>query len=131
MIHYPVQYFTRFHFRSSELMVFPGYKVGSLQLVDLSTTVKAVSQSPVVISAHDHELTYITINRAGTLIATASERGTIIRVWDSINRVQLVELRRGSDPAHLHCISFSSDDQFLCCSSDKGTVHIFALQNYK
>ena len=66
-------------------------------------------------------------------------------------RVQLVELRRGADQvnlffgknkkignssqnpifhlqARIHCINFSCGDEWLCCSSDKGTVHIFALQ---
>ena len=26
---------------------------------------------------------------------------------------------------------FSLGDEWLCCSSDKGTVHVFALQDYK
>jgi hypothetical protein len=43
----------------------------------------------------------------------------------------LVELRRGTDQALLYCISFSRGDDWLCCSSDKGTVHIFALQDYR
>ena len=30
--------------------------------------------------------------------------------------------------ARIHCINFSCGDEWLCCSSDKGTVHIFALQ---
>ena len=49
----------------------------------------------------------------------------------SIARVMLVELRRGSDPAILYCLNFSPGDEWLCCSSDKGTVHVFALQDYK
>ena len=43
----------------------------------------------------------------------------------------LVDLRRGSDPAILYCLNFSPGDEWLCCSSDKGTVHVFALQDYK
>ena len=33
--------------------------------------------------------------------------------------------------ARIYCINFSCSDEWLCCSSDKGTVHIFALQDYK
>ena len=65
------------------------------------------------------------------MIATASGKGTLIRIWDAAERQMLVELRRGTDQALLHCINFSSDNAWLCCSSDKGTVHIFALQDYK
>lgn len=33
------------------------------------------------------------------------------------------------DPATVYCINFSLDSDFLCCSSDKGTIHIFALKD--
>ena len=46
-------------------------------------------------------------------------------------QVRVKELRRGTDPATLYCINFSNDGEFLCCSSDKGTVHIFALRETK
>lgn len=36
------------------------------------------------------------------MIATASVQGTLIRVWDSVRRSLLVELRRGADPATLY-----------------------------
>jgi hypothetical protein len=65
------------------------------------------------------------------MIATASVKGTLIRIWDSTQRIMLVELRRGSDPATLYCLNFSLGDEWLCCSSDKGTVHVFALQDYR
>ena len=65
------------------------------------------------------------------MIASASVKGTLIRIWDSVRRVMLVELRRGSDQATLYCINFSPRDEWICRSSDKGTVHIFALQDYR
>ena len=137
----------------SDLMVFPGYKTGSVQLLNLATTEQKVSSAPVTINAHQNELCCLAINQQGTMIATASVKGTLIRIWDSAQRVMLVELRRGSDPAMLYCINFSIGmrlvawiilqitkdwlkmnalgDEWLCCSSDKGTVHVFALQDYR
>ncbi|WAQ97571.1 WIPI4-like protein [Mya arenaria] len=47
--------------------------------------------------------------------------GTLIRVFDANKKSQLLELRRGADPAKLYCISFSLDSAYLCASSDKGT----------
>lgn len=35
--------------------------------------------------------------------------------------------RRGADRAEIYSICFSPNSQLLACSSDKGTVHIFAL----
>merc|ERR1711976_1115532 len=111
-------------------MVFPGYKAGSVQILNLATTEQKVSSAPVTINAHQNELCCLAINQQGTMMATASVKGTLIRIWDTVLRVMLVELRRGSDPAILYCLNFSPGDEWLCCSSDKGTVHIFALQNY-
>jgi len=114
-----------------EVMVFPGYKTGSIQMVDLYSTEQRVSSAPVSINAHKNELCCIAVNQQGTMVATASVKGTLIRIWDTSRRVQLVELRRGVDDAHVYCINFSPSDEWLCCSSDKGTVHIFALQDYR
>ena len=116
---------------SHDLMVFPGYKTGSVQILNLATTEEKVSSAPVTINAHKTELAVISVNQHGTMIATASVKGTLIRIWDSMQRVMLVELRRGSDPAILYCLNFSPGDEWLCCSSDKGTVHVFALQDYR
>ena len=114
-----------------DLMVFPGYKTGSVQILNLATTEQKVSSAPVTINAHKSELNCLAVNQQGTMIATASVKGTLIRIWDSVQRIMLVELRRGSDPAILYCLNFSPGDEWLCCSSDKGTVHVFALQDYR
>lgn len=62
----------------------------------------SVSSAPVWIPAHKSEIACLALNQQGTRIATASNKGTLIRVWDSTTRQQLVELRRGSDNAYLN-----------------------------
>ena len=42
----------------------------------------------------------------GSMIASASVKGTLIRIWDTVRRIMLVELRRGSDNAVIYCINF-------------------------
>ncbi|XP_066998614.1 WD repeat domain phosphoinositide-interacting protein 4 [Anabrus simplex] len=111
------------------LLAFPGHKLGSVQLVDLANTEAGISSAPVTINAHQGELACLAVNQQGTLVATASNKGTLIRVWDTLRRSLSAELRRGCDPATLYCINFSRDSEFLCCSSDKGTIHIFALKD--
>ena len=46
-----------------EFMVFPGYKTGSLQIINMSTTEQHVSSAPVTINAHQNELYCIAINQ--------------------------------------------------------------------
>lgn len=112
-----------------QLLVFPGHKCGSLQLVDLSNTKPGISSAPFTINAHQSEIACIALNQQGSVVASASRKGTLIRLFDTQTKEKLVELRRGTDPATLYCINFSHDSSFLCASSDKGTVHIFALKD--
>ena len=108
---------------------FPGPKAGSIQLVNLNVRQLGVSSSPCIINAHQHEIACVALNQSGTLVATASKKGTLIRVYEIKSKRQTIELRRGADPAALYCINFSADSAYLCASSDKGTVHIFALKD--
>jgi len=74
-------------------------------LQDLSVTEMGMSSAPQSISAHQGEVACLALNSQGTLVATASDKGTLIRVWDTAKRSLLVELRRGSDPATLYWYS--------------------------
>ncbi|XP_046566533.1 WD repeat domain phosphoinositide-interacting protein 4-like [Haliotis rubra] len=112
-------------------LVFPGHKCGSVQVVDLEMTQPEHTVSPVTINTHQSELACLALDQKGKLLATASRKGTLIRVFDVATKKLVVELRRGADPAVLYCISFSADSAFLCASSDKGTVHIFAVKDTK
>lgn len=69
---------------------------------DLANTEIGVSSAPVWIAAHQNELGCLALNQQGTRIATASNKGTLIRVWDSSSKNLLVELRRGTDPATIY-----------------------------
>lgn len=112
----------------SQMCVFPGPKSGSIQLVDLDVSKIGFSSKPCIINAHQHDIACITMNQLGTYVATASKKGTLIRVFEVKSRRQLMEFRRGTDAASLYCLSVSADSAYLCASSDKGTVHIFAVK---
>ncbi|VVC26648.1 WD40/YVTN repeat-like-containing domain,WD40-repeat-containing domain,WD40 repeat [Cinara cedri] len=112
-----------------QIVVYPGNKIGSINIMDISNTDIYSSTAPVILNAHQGEISCLALNQQGTLLASASTKGTLIRIWDTIRKTKIAELRRGSDPATLYCINFSPNSEFLCCSSDKGTVHIFALKD--
>lgn len=67
------------------------------------------------------------MNVDGSRIASASEKGTLIRLWDCHTGDLLREFRRGTDRAVIYCLAFNQSSTFLACSSDKGTIHIFSL----
>jgi autophagy-related protein 18 len=80
-----------------------------------------------VIEAHNSPLSCIALNNDGTLLATASEKGTIIRVFSVPDAQKLYQFRRGSIPARIYSMSFNSTSTLLSVSSATETVHIFRL----
>ncbi|KAK9945626.1 hypothetical protein M0R45_011131 [Rubus argutus] len=64
----------------------------------------------------------------GQLLATASSKGTLIRIFNTLDGSLLQEVRRGADRAEIYSLAFSSTAQWLAVSSDKGTVHVFNLK---
>lgn len=105
------------------LVAFPGRGFGDAELVDLAATDRA----PLLIDAHEGALSALAMNVEGSLLATASEKGTLVRIFDTEGGAKLFELRRGAQPAAIHCLNFSHDARLLCVSSDHGTVHVFNL----
>lgn len=82
-----------------------------------------------LINAHDGTINCISLNYNGSRLATASEKGTLIRIFDTFTGEKLQEVRRGTERADIYSIAFSPDSRFFCTSSDKGTIHIFSLNN--
>lgn len=80
-----------------------------------------------LINAHDTLIACLALNIDGTLLATASEKGTVIRVFKVVDGTFALELRRGSEKADINCIAFDSSSKFISCSSDRKTIHIFSL----
>ncbi|AGO85892.1 WD40-repeat containing protein [Pandoravirus salinus] len=85
------------------------------------------NRAPSTIAAHEMPIARLALNADGSLLATTSEKGTVVRVWDTASGEKRVELRRGKDPALISTLSFSRDSRWLAVSSDRGTVHIFDL----
>ncbi|CAG4976049.1 unnamed protein product [Colias eurytheme] len=112
-----------------QLLAAPAHRKGSLQLLDVSRAVKgAQSSSPAVVGCHQTDLVCISLSANGAKLATASERGTIIRLWDTSTKQMIHELRRGSDYADVYCINFNWSGSLVCCVSDKGTLHVWSAR---
>ncbi|KAG5641322.1 hypothetical protein DXG03_005491, partial [Asterophora parasitica] len=84
-----------------------------------------------VIQAHKAPISFLSINSTGTLIATASDKGTVIRVWSIPGAEKLYQFRRGTREARIYSINFNVVSTLLAVSSAHDTVHIFKLGPHK
>lgn len=80
---------------------------------------------PVLVRAHRNPVAHMALDPTGLRLATVSERGTVVRVWDTATGDLVAEMRRGKDRADVCCLAFSRDADWLCLSSDRDTVHVF------
>ncbi|XP_008567609.1 PREDICTED: WD repeat domain phosphoinositide-interacting protein 1 [Galeopterus variegatus] len=111
---------------SNSYLAYPGsLTTGEIVLYD-GNSLKTVC----TISAHEGMLAAITFNSLGSKLASASEKGTVIRVFSVPDGQKLYEFRRGMKRyVTISSLVFSMDSQFLCASSNTETVHIFKLEH--
>lgn len=90
-------------------------------------------QIKVLPAVHHSNVACIACSSDGTLVATASEKGTLIRVFktcsndDGSNENLVSEFRRGSRPCHIDEMKFNDDNTLLACVGASDTIHIFHL----
>ncbi|OTA99996.1 hypothetical protein M426DRAFT_324649 [Hypoxylon sp. CI-4A] len=108
---------------SDKYLVFPGRTPGQVQVVQLAT------DSVSIIPAHSSALGALQLSSDGELLATASEKGTIIRIFSTSSCAKIAERRRGSEFATIFSLRFSPLGNMLACTSDKGNLHIFDVPN--
>jgi WD40 repeat protein len=129
----------------STLLAMPGRQLGHVQLVHLPPCVPPTPVGPPpdgppprppvtpnkhpvsIIAAHTSRLTTLAVPPSGSLLATTSEAGTLVRVWNARSGRLVRELRRGTDKAEIYGVAFRPDERELAVWSDKGTVHVFAV----
>ena len=100
--------------------LFGDYSVISLEIRILISYFLVVDKSiDLVIPAHDTEVGAIAVNPDGTLIASASERGHIIKIYSTDAGEVVQELKRGNSKADIESILFHPHQYILACTSSK------------
>ena len=111
---------------SSNIIAYPGNTCGSIAIHQSNANSETEK-----INAHQNPLSCLSLNKDGSLVASTSEKGTIIRVFSTVNNVCLKELRRGTENAEIYSIAFDNLNKFVACTSDRKTIHLFELVDSK
>ncbi|CAG9537277.1 unnamed protein product [Cercopithifilaria johnstoni] len=114
--------------KNKSIFVFVSYpgsiNNGHVQLFDVTRL-----NSMNTISAHNSPLAALRFSYDGKKLATASTRGTVIRVFDTESGDRLYEFTRGVKRfVSIYSMAFSADGNYLCSSSNTETVHVFKLE---
>ena len=104
------------------VLAFPHKDKGNVQVINFNSLAQ-----PPKITAHESKISCLSVNHNGTLLATASDKGTLIRVYNIMDGKFLAELRRGSKNAEINCLVFDEQNKFMGCASGGGTIHIFSI----
>ncbi|KAK7258892.1 hypothetical protein RIF29_24481 [Crotalaria pallida] len=104
------------------VLVCPGLQKGQVRVEHYA------SKRTKFLMAHDSRISCFALTQDGRLVATASSKGTLVRVFNTLDGSLLQEVRRGADRAEIYSLAFSATAQWLAVSSDKGTVHVFGLK---
>lgn len=100
----------------------------------------ALNVSPInyLNSVHKTAISCLTVSPNGKLVATASERGTIVRVFHtgadseySASDPLLREYRRGTRPTSIYEMRFNPGSALLGCVGNTDTIHIFKVPHSK
>ena len=68
------------------------------------------------------------VNPEGTLIASASARGHIIKIYSTDGGEVVQELKRGNSKAEITQIVFHPTQYLLACTSSKSSIHLFEIK---
>lgn len=107
----------------SNMLIYPGPIDRQVCIVDLAKP----ENDPLIVTFCGHPIACIAKNFQETRIAITDGNGEIIRVYDTSNGEQVIELTRGRSSATVHCMSFNRQSTLLCVSSSQGTIHVFKL----
>lgn len=77
---------------------------------------------------HENGIRALTISPDGRFFATASTKGTLLRIFSLENNLaQVYEVRRGTEKADIQSIAFAPNSSLICVTSNHQTLHVFSL----
>jgi WD40 repeat protein len=106
-------------YKDNQILVYPSLNVGEICIINMK------NEQSSTIQAHNSNIENVVISNNGKYIATASEKGTIIRLFDVETKKLLNEFRRGTEYVNIIQLAFHPNLSLLLVESDKGTIHIF------
>ncbi|KAJ3426645.1 autophagy-related 18a [Anaeramoeba flamelloides] len=109
----------------TSLLIFPSSNSKGTVTISDTNNLQELSK----VKCHKTKVIAIAISNDEKFFATASQKGTIVRIFPFKNpKKHICQVRRGTTQRTIYHISFSSNSDFLSVTSDGGTIHIFKIR---
>lgn len=106
------------------VLAVPDEKAGHVKIIHFEAEKRTVE-----IKAHSSGLGMMKLSQDGQILVTASEKGTLLRVFNTQTGGMMTEVRRGADQAVITDIGIDVKNKYIACASDKGTIHVFSASS--
>jgi WD40 repeat protein len=107
---------------SDTVVCIPDSNTGTLTILSL------LEPRSLFIYAHDHPIRSVSLSPSGSLLATASTQGTLIRVFDTRTGSCVNQLRVSWMQSDIYSLAVSKDDKYVAAVSRDGNLYIFNLE---
>lgn len=116
------------NFLSSDFCIYRNSFMVATTGRDLSTVRIITGEgNDLMFKAHNHGVSKFRLNNGANYVATASENGTVIRIWMTETGEQFAEFRRGRIPVEINSMAFDPKTNLLAISSNNPTIHVFII----
>lgn len=120
-------------YRSNQSLVFNksgSANQGMIYLLRNQMSEKKITENRCF-KAHDNAILRLAVSKKSgpthNYIASCSTKSKTIRVFEMETLAHYFTLHRGIFHNPIHCLAFSSENQWLFCSTQSGTLHLFSL----
>ena len=98
--------------------------ISSANIIETTTpqtagSIECINSQTNIIMAHKSNIRFMVLSQDGQFIATCSEKGTLIRIYNTNTKKLIKELRRGTDEATINWLCFNKDNTKLLCNRSK------------
>ena len=104
------------------LLAYPDKAVGYVKLKNYD------KNETILLNAHNSRVANLSLGGDGKFLATASEKGTKIRIFTTEDGTYLNEFQVDKNQTEIYSISFNMLNNFILCSCSTGTIYIFSLK---
>lgn len=109
----------------SNIICFPHQTKGYIKVKNYDNS------NTILLNCHRSDIACLELSYDGKILATASTKGNVIRVFRTSDGMMLNKFRRGTDNTTVYYMSFDPNLNFLSVNCDMGMIYIFSLQSIK